>query len=239
MATIFSAACPGNYSNVPHGGPTKIAFLGDSITQGYTPALPGPTFTFTTGFRQYVWAAMTAAGMNPAALGYIQDSYFSVSNTLAGGWENGLSGTNFGDWLPVSMGGAGSNYFQGTVQPAIVAQGVPNIVVYMLAANANNSDAAAAGTMQVADLIAAAWPLANLIVCSRTPKTSEASDAVNAGILSRVLARQALGKHMSFFDVFPLIDTSTADLGDGLHPTALGYAKIGKALGAAVVDLAR
>jgi lysophospholipase L1-like esterase len=216
---------------------TVIAFFGDSITNGSCPVQPFvASYTQNAGYRKYVYQYMLAEGLNPLCLGSLQDSVVNgVSALLAGDYQSGYSGTFWATWMP----GAGANYLLGNVKPAMDARTgaptIPKIIVIMLGANAGNDSGNATGQMNLLDLILSTWPTAWVVQCSRTPQIAANSDVVNAAVAAGVATRVAAGARCSFFNVFPLITTSTGDLPDGLHPSEAGYAKIGQAIAQYIV----
>jgi lysophospholipase L1-like esterase len=206
--------------------------MGDSITLGYTPNYPvDGGFSYTSGFRRYVYAGLIAAGKNPVMVGSNNDVSLGLASNLAGNYHSGLSGTNFGDWLPASYGYNTTNYLRGLVEPAINATGLtPRLIWFMLGANASDSGANATGQLQVIDLVAADYPSAWIVVCSRTPQLANGSSVVNGALLTGVQSRITGGSKMMFFDAFQTITTATSDLPDGLHPSATSYANIGASM---------
>jgi lysophospholipase L1-like esterase len=215
---------------------TVIAFFGDSITLGFTPVQPFvASYYYTTGYRKYVYQYLLAENLNPEPVGYQQDSvsFVGVSALLAGDYQSGILGTSYTTWLP-----SGSNYLLGLVKPAMDLRAplnVPQIIVQMLGANSGNTSGDATGQLQLLDLIMATWPTSWVIQCSRTPQAANLSNVVNPAVAAGVATRVAAGARCSFFDVFPLITTSTSDLPDGLHPSEAGYAKIGQAIASYIV----
>src|ERR1700690_447106 len=213
-----------------------MAFFGDSITFGATPNYPFTgVYSSTTGYRQYVYRALLAQGVNPICVGSIQDSVFSgLPASLAGDYYSGYSGTFWATWMP----GAGANYLLGLVKPGIDLRptlNVPTIIVLMLGANAGNDTGNGQGQLNLLDLITTTWPAAWVIQCSRTPQAASASNVVNAYVQAGVATRAAAGGRVSFFDMFPLITAAATDLPDGLHPSAGAYAVMGGAIAQYIV----
>src|ERR1700690_3457849 len=176
-----------------------MAFFGDSITFGATPNYPFTgVYSSTTGYRQYVYRALLAQGVNPICVGSIQDSVFSgLPVSLAGDYYSGYSGTFWATWMP----GAGANYLLGNVKPGMDLRAplnIPQIIVIMLGANAGNDSGNATGQMNLLDLISATWPTAWVIQCSRTPQVAAGSTVVNAAVAAGVATRVAAGARVSF-----------------------------------------
>jgi lysophospholipase L1-like esterase len=201
--------------------------MGDSITLGYTTS-PGPVYSYTSGFRQYIYASLKANGKNPVMVGHLNDVSQGLSPTLAGNYHSGIGGSTSSQWLP-----SGANYLRGLVEPAIAAQGlVPHLVWFMLGANEIDVPDNAAHQLAVIDLINADYPLAWIVSCSRTPQASSGSSVSNGALLTGIQARIASGVNILFFDAFQTLTNSTSDMVDGLHPTVSGYQKIGNAAAA-------
>ncbi len=59
-------------------------------------------------------------------------------------------------------------------------------------------------------------------------KVQECVDAYNAGVKALVAEKQAEGKNVQLGDINSVIDYSAGDLGDGVHPSEQGYAKMGE-----------
>ena len=213
---------------------TVIAFMGDSITAGTTYNPFTSNYYYSTGFRKWVYQYMLAENLNPICVGYQTDSIAlgGQSPLLAGDYNSGIPGSSYTTWLP-----SGSNFLLGSCKPIMDLRPalVPQIIVQMLGANSGNDLTSANGQLSLLDLILATWPTAWVIQCSRTPQAANLSNVVNPAVAAGVATRVAAGARCSFFDVFPLITTSTSDLPDGLHPSEAGYAKIGQAIAQYIV----
>jgi lysophospholipase L1-like esterase/fibronectin type 3 domain-containing protein len=89
------------------------------------------------------------------------------------------------------------------------------------------------------DQIAARRPSAEILVGSIPPLTDPALDAkareYNAAIPGIVSAKASAGTQVRFVDIYPSI--TTADLPDGVHPNAAGYAKIAQVWYSALAPL--
>ena len=225
--------------SVPGVIPTRhrvLSFMGDSITLGFTPPYPfDGTYTYSTGYRKYVYQNFRQAAYGPIAIGYQQDSLiFNLDADIAGDWNAGILGTTATTWLPVVPYGGG-NYFFGLVKPQMDAQTAnptPDIIVFMLGANGGNTSGDATLQLDMVDILTTTYPLCHVVVCSRTPQTAHASDIVNAALLAGVNTRIAGGAKVLWFDMFSTITSAATDIPDGLHPSAAGYQKMGNALSA-------
>ena len=189
--------------------PARIMALGDSITQGY------PT---GGGYRPPLAARLAAAG-RPA--------------DFVGTQHQGPPG--FDDPEHEGHGGFRIAQVRAGV-PGWMAATAPDVVLVMIGTNdvLGNFDPTDAPVRLRAllDTISTARPTASVLVSSIPPigpahcACQALVDAYNSALPPLVEARAAAGYPVSFVDMAAV---SVADLGDGIHPDDVGYAKIADA----------
>lgn len=187
--------------------------VGDSITHGAVSNGVGG-FSYLGGWRRYVYQALVAGGRTPTMVGGLANASDGLAVGVAGTSHNGNNGSSSAQWVAT---------FFATYQPGLAA--TPTIIT--LATGANDTDTVGSGQSvgQLIDLATAAYPLANVIVSTRTPQSGVSSSTINAQIATEVTTRIRAGKHVQLVDGFSVI--STGDLSDGLHPSEVGYKRLG------------
>lgn len=199
-----------------------IWVIGDSIGHGAIP-IAGGGFAYTGGWRRYVYGALVAAGRTPTMVGGLSDASDGLASTIAGDKHNGNNGATTANWV--------ASYYA-TYQPGLGS--TPTIVIICTGANDPDTVGSGQSIGQLADLVVANYPLANVLVGTKLPSIGAAS-TINAQIAVEVSSRFRAGKHVQMVDTFSVV--GMGDLGDGLHPTQSGYAKLGEAWRQAVVPL--
>jgi len=183
----------------------KIMPLGDSITDGFN--VPG-------GYRITLKPKLDAGG-------YATDFVGTLSNGPAGltdrehqglsGWRIDQLDANIVTWLQ-----------QTTPDTVLLHIGTNDMIQGIDLANAPTRLGG------LIDKITATRPDARVLVASIVPLAAAGQEAsvraYNAAIPGVVQARASAGKHVSFVDMHAAL--TTADLADGIHPTAAGYAKM-------------
>jgi lysophospholipase L1-like esterase len=199
MATTTGTA------NAESNGGVRVMPLGDSITEGTQ--VPG-------GYRIGLWQRLTSNG-------YRVDFVGSQSNGPAGlgdhdheghpGWRIDQIDANIVGWL-------------NTYQPHTVLLHIGTNDVLQN----DNLSTAPNRLSALIDHIVATAPSAEVFVAQIIPLSNAGQDAAartfNAAIPGIVQAKVNAGKHVHLVDMHSAV--STADLTDGIHPTAAGYDKM-------------
>jgi hypothetical protein len=210
----------GIFDPCPATGACKILPFGDSITFG----LLAPDYSTDKegGYRAEIFTKAVAANQNITFTG----SQTSGPTTVAGKpfpqSNEGHSGWTI-DPISGSPGGIS------TLVPSPAFTTMPHIVLLMI--GTNDSSKISAQTMaddlaKLIDNIISTAPNALLAVAKLPPLSAAQStiDAYNKLIPGLVQTRSAAGKHIIVVDQSTL---TSADLGDGVHPNAGGYVKMG------------
>lgn len=199
-APVASAdAAPRRYTVMP---------LGDSITDGY--ATPG-------GYRIELARAAAAAGL-------LIDFVGSQSNgppSLADRDHEGHNG-----WRIDQLDARATQW---------VSETRPDVVLLLIGTNDVYQDYDLAHALDrlsaLIDHVLAAAPGVRVVVSSLPPLASAAMEArvvaLDRGIPTMVLAKEAEGRRVSFVDLHAALGLD--DLADGVHPNADGYAKMARA----------
>jgi lysophospholipase L1-like esterase len=184
-------------------GGVRVMPLGDSITDGYN--VPG-------GYRIGLWQRMAGGGYTVDFVG----SGFNGPPELGdhdheghSGWRIDQIDANIVGWLRTSA---------------------PHTVLLHIGTNDVNQNFdvanAPARLSTLVDHILANAPGVELFVAQITPETDPAREALvkayNAALPAVV---QGKGSHVHLVDMHSAL--TTADLADGVHPTAAGYTKMG------------
>ncbi len=183
----------------------RVMPLGDSITDGYN--IPG-------GYRTPLLPGLTAAGLPTDFVGSAQNG----PSALADRDHEGHSG-----WRIDEIAGQVDGWLD---------RAQPDVILLMIGTNdmIQNRDVGGAPTRLGAllDRIAARRPSATVIVASLPPLSDRAQDArartFNAALPGLVSTRAAQGRRVKFVDASARL--TLADLADGVHPNAAGYAKL-------------
>jgi lysophospholipase L1-like esterase len=193
---------PGTASAESNGG-LRVMPLGDSITDGFN--VPG-------GYRVGLWQRLASGGYTVDLVG----SGFNGPPELGdhdheghSGWRIDQLDANIVTWLRTSA---------------------PHTVLLHIGTNDVNQNLdlanAPARLSTLVDHILATAPGVELFVAQITPETDPTLEgrirAYNAALPG---ALQGKGSHVHLVDMHGAL--TTADLADGVHPTAAGYAKMG------------
>ncbi len=186
-------------------GGVRVMPLGDSITEGTQ--VPG-------GYRIGLWQRLAAAGYRtdfvgtqfngPAALG-------DHDHQGHPGWRIDQIDANIAGWLRTT-----------TPRTVLLHIGTNDVLQ-------NNNVAGAPGRLStLIDRITATAPAADVFVASIIPLSNAGQESAartfNAAIPGIVQGKVNAGKRVHFVDMHAAL--STADLIDGIHPTAGGYDKM-------------
>ncbi|WP_086848625.1 ricin-type beta-trefoil lectin domain protein [Amycolatopsis kentuckyensis] len=203
-AVLAGTLLPGTAAAESNGG-VKVMPLGDSITEGTQ--VPG-------GYRIGLWQRVTAGG-------YQVDFVGSQSNGPASlgdhdheghpGWRIDQIDANITGWLRTS-----------TPHTVLLHIGTNDILQNY------NVSGAPARLSALVDHITGAVPDAEVFVSTIIPIANSGQEAAgrtfNATIPGMVQSKQNAGKHVHLVDMHAAL--TTADLIDGVHPTAGGYDKM-------------
>lgn len=214
------------YQATPRGQAPFILAIGDSICHGRIPDGLGG-ITYTGGWRRYIYAALVARSLTPTMIGVLLNSSDGLALSVAGLAHSGNDGATTAGWISA---------FAAT-KPTWDAQGTPTIVCLTTGANDGNTTAAGQSIGTLIDLAIAAYPLANIIVSTRTPNLGVASNLINAQIAVEVANRKATGRHIQLVDAFSAVPANTGYFPDTLHPSASGYSLLGDLWANAIVPL--
>ncbi len=212
------------------GGPTKVWCIGDSRMRGAEPR-PGGGFSYNGGARQWLYAAMTAAGAQPDFVGTQLNSSESPAVTNCGTGHDGLDGSSAAQWL--------ASYFATKVAQFPNAAAMPHIIWIDL--GTNDGDVSGTGTTiaGIVDLAIASAPLANIFVATVLPSVGVTRIATNAQLRTEIATRVAKGYHVQLVEMEQLAQATVnnVDMPDTLHPSASLYRRMGEAMALSVVPL--
>jgi lysophospholipase L1-like esterase len=197
------AALRTNVASAESNGGVKVMPLGDSITDGIQ--TPG-------GYRIGLWQRFTGAGYKVDFVGSLSNGPSNLGDhdhEGHSGWRIDQIDANIVGWL-------------NTYQPHTVLLhiGTNDIIQNNDVSNAPNRLSA------LIDHITAKVPSAEVFVAQLIPLASSDSAVrtFNAAIPGIVQSKVAAGKHVHMVDMHSAL--TTADLVDGVHPTATGYDKM-------------
>ncbi|MEV0458232.1 RICIN domain-containing protein [Catellatospora methionotrophica] len=203
--TVAVTAMPGGVAHAESNGGVRVMPLGDSITEGTQ--VPG-------GYRIGLWQRTASAGYRvdlvgtqfngPAALG-------DHDHEGHPGWRIDQIDANIGGWL------------QNTAPRTVLLHIGTNDVLQ------NYQLSSAPGRLSgLLDRISAAVPSADVFVATIIPLSNAGQDsaarAFNSAIPGIVQSKVNAGRRVHLVDMRGAL--TTADLIDGIHPTATGYDKM-------------
>ncbi|MGW3962603.1 ricin-type beta-trefoil lectin domain protein [Amycolatopsis sp. NPDC005003] len=203
-AVLAGTLLPGTAAAESNGG-IRVMPLGDSITEGTQ--VPG-------GYRIGLWQRVTAGGYQVDFVG----SQFNGPASLGDhdheghpGWRIDQIDANITGWLRTSS---------------------PHTVLLHIGTNDilqnYNVSGAPARLSALVDHITGAMPDAEVFVATIIPMANSGQEAAgrtfNATIPGMVQSKQNAGKHVHLVNMHDAL--TTADLTDGVHPTATGYGKM-------------
>lgn len=220
---------------VGSAAPVRIMPMGDSITYGV--GVPG-------GYRTELYRDLTGAGLSFQFVGSGNDNasatlaavgqtaqdgipYFTTQNVI-----DALHGSI--DAVPGAPYGNGGNWL--SVAPDVIALQIGTNDVSNIG-NETPSQTASSLSALIGDLVAAE-PNAKIIVASVTPRSDPTFNAdnraYNALIPGVVQSYASEGDHVSFLDMYAVLNPATDISSDGIHPNAGGYDKMGDAWAGAI-----
>lgn len=220
------------------GSTVTCMYIGDSITEGNTGASVGEK----GGFRKYV--AAQSLGFTLDAIG--PNSY----GDFADNQHHGQSG-----WVIKSNGGTNNTHFHGTQAltqspgsiDKVLRTYAPQIAVINLGVNnLSASDALIFGSDHVRDLyemiltIHARVAGIRFVLCTLTPADTGISTrhlrhkAMSIALGPMAAKLRAMGVLVSVADTFNALNANATDVADGLHPSTIGYNKMGAVIAPAI-----
>ncbi len=214
---VFAART--SFAQVP---PIRIMPLGDSITFGSN--TPG-------GYRYPLYVALTNAGYN---VDYVGTQTGNATNLLPkinhqgmSGWRINGNQNGLDEFIP--------DWFN------VIAD--PDVILLHIGTNDFGTTNDYANAVNRLDAlithIATNRPYANIIVTTLLPRGEPYNTWINTTfnpyVPVKVAAQKALGRKVYFLDMNAYL--TTADLFDGLHPNAAGYAKMAAAWFPAITNI--
>jgi lysophospholipase L1-like esterase len=182
-------------------GGVRVMPLGDSITDGFN--VPG-------GYRIDLWQKFVAGGFTVDFVGSLSNGPAALGDhdhEGHSGWRIDQIDANIVTWLRTF-----------TPRTILLHIGTNDMI--------QNSSGATTRLGTLLDHITATAPDAEVFVATIIPLAGNDSAvrAFNAAIPGLVQARVNAGRHLHLVDMFSAL--TTADLADGVHPNAGGYAKM-------------
>ena len=220
------------------GSTVTCMYVGDSITEGNTGADVGQK----GGFRKHI-AAQTL-GFTLDAIG--PNSY----GDFADNQHHGQSG-----WCIKSNGGANVSHYPGTQAltqspgsiDKVLRTYAPQICVVNLGVNnLSVSEALQFANDQARDWAEMVWSIHSrvsgirFVLCNLTPADTGTSTrhlrhkALSIAIGPAIKWLRAKGVLIAFADTFGALNANATDVADGLHPSTIGYNKMGVVIGLAL-----
>ena len=213
--------------------------LGDSITYGQGAA---------GGYRETLYTNLTASGCSFNLVGTLTSNPSTLLSATGQTHHDGHSGYSITNATDIS-GTARSGIYEGVVSWH-GSISTPSVILLLIGINDLNIDYQIDTAPARLDLLVTRlfgyFPNARLLIASlpdadqnnpyRHGATNDLAAAVsnyNAGIVSIVASHRAMGQKIAFVDIHAGL--TLADLGDGLHPSAAGYVKMGNIWADAVV----
>jgi lysophospholipase L1-like esterase len=213
--------------------------LGDSITYGQGAA---------GGYRETLCTNLTARGYSFNLVGTLTSNPSTLLSATGQTHHDGHSGYSITNATDIS-GTSRSGLYEGVVSWH-GSINTPNVILLLIGINDLNIgykvDTAPARLDLLVTRLFGYFPNTRLLIASlpdadqnnpyRHSATNDLAAAVsnyNAGIVSLVASHRAMGQKIAFVDLHAGL--TLADLGDGLHPSAAGYVKMGNIWADAVV----
>jgi lysophospholipase L1-like esterase len=217
----------------------NLWLLGDSITYGQGAA---------GGCRETLYTNLTARGYTFNLVGTLTSNPTTLLSATGQTHHDGHSGYSITNATDIS-GTPRSGIYEGVVSWH-GSISTPNVILLLIGINDLNIGYKIDTAPQRLDLLVTRlfgyYPNTRLLIASlpdadqnnpyRHSATNDLAAAVsnyNAGIVSIVANHRAMGQKIAFVDIHAGL--TLADLGDGLHPSAAGYVKMGNIWADAVV----
>ena len=193
--------------------PIRIMPLGDSITYGQP--IPG-------GYRFPLYAALTNAGYN---VNYIGTQNGNATNLLPEIYHEGHGGWKISD---PSIG------LYENILGWFSTIADPDVILLHIGTNDDNGSTTFTNAVERLDALitrmAVAKPKAHIIVTTLLKRSSNyaaITNYFNPFVPGKCAAQAALGRRVTFLDMHACLELT--DLVDGVHPNAVGYAKMAAA----------
>jgi lysophospholipase L1-like esterase len=213
--------------------------VGDSITYGQGAA---------GGYRETLYTNLTARGCSFNLVGTLTSNPSTLLSATGQTHHDGHSGYSITNATDIS-GTPRNGIYEGVVSWH-GSINTPDVILLLIGINDLNIDYKIDTAPARLDLLVTRlfgyFPNARLLIASlpdadqnnayRHGATNDLAAAVsnyNAGIVSVVASHRAMGQKIAFVDIHAGL--TLADLGDGLHPSAAGYVKMGNIWADAVV----
>jgi len=213
--------------------------LGDSITYGQGAA---------GGYRGTLYTNLTARGCSFNLVGTLTSNPSTLLTATGQTHHDGHSGYSITNATDIS-GTPRSGIYEGVVSWHSSIN-PPDVILLLIGINDLNIGYKVDTAPERLDLLVTRlfgyYPNTRLLIASlpdadqnnpyRHSATNNLAAAVsnyNAGIVSIVASHRAMGQNITFVDIHAGL--TLADLGDGLHPSAAGYVKMGNIWADAVV----
>ena len=205
LAALTVLVAPSPASAAESNGGTRVMPLGDSITEGTQ--IPG-------GYRTGLWQRLSGAGYRVDFVG----SQFNGPAALGDHDHEGHPGWRI-DQIDANI----TRWLQSTTPRTVLLHIGTNDILQ----NYNVSSAPSRMSTLI-DRITAAAPSADVLVATIIPLASAGQESAartfNAALPGIVQSKVAAGKRVHLVDMHAAL--TTADLIDGIHPTAGGYDKM-------------
>ena len=193
--------------------PVRIMPLGDSITYGQP--IPG-------GYRYPLYVGLTNAGYN---VNYVGTQSGNATNLLPEIYHEGHSGWKISD---PSIG------LYENILGWFASIADPDVILLHIGTNDDNGSTTFTNAVERLDALitrmAIAKPNAHIIVTSLLKRSSNyaaITNYFNPFVPGKCAAQAALGRRVTFLDMNACLELT--DLVDGVHPNAVGYAKMAAA----------
>ncbi|SFW23780.1 Lysophospholipase L1 [Ruminococcus flavefaciens] len=209
-------------------GTIKIMPIGDSITFGMGD---------TGGYRKFLYNSLKKKGYSVDMVGP-EGTNSTTTNGLT--YDDNHAGYSGFQIKQRASWGNDSSLYEKLKEKNAVKQAQPDIVLLIIGTNDMNANRSTSDCEKdlrdLLDYILADMPSGGMLFLGTIPELSggmfgggDKSSQIasyNAAIKKVAEEYKSSGKHVTFADVHGCLN-GTADLGDGIHPNAEGYEKIG------------
>ncbi len=201
----------------------RLMPVGDSITEG--------KFVSTGGYRKLLQGMLKNAGYTVTFVGK-EDNGDPINST---GFSVGMSNPNhegYGSFRidAIMDGGSAEGHAAPAIESTLDAD-KPDVILMMLGTNdliqQHELGSVLARLDQLVGRVFRHTPKVKLVLASPTPLSGEraaSADVYSSGVALISAKYKALGDDVTFADMDDALKAT--DLSDGIHPTALGYAKM-------------
>lgn len=221
--SLTAAALTASAAPLAKNVPARIVPIGDSITEG--------KFVSSGGYRKLLQDMLKKAGYTVTFVGK-KDNGEPANAT---GFSVGLSNPNhegYGSFrIDTIMDGGGAEGHSAPAIEATLDADKPDVILMMLGTNDLIQQYKLTDILSRLDRLVgrvfAHAPKVKLVLAAPTPMAGErraSTDVYGSGVSLIVSKYKALGDAITFVDMDNALKVT--DLGDGIHPTAIGYAKM-------------